>query len=191
MITCLLLSGTSNANTQENTTATTASHSDNVLVDINTTQGNITLKLNKQQSPETVRNFLKYSAEGFYHGTIFHRVIANFMIQGGGMTANMKKKSTHEPIPNESRNGLSNRKGTIAMARASDPNSATSQFFINLKDNKFLDGTPTKPGYTVFGEVVSGMNVVAKIGKTHTTQKGSWSDIPTETITINNITLHQ
>lgn len=191
IISCLLLLGTSNASNQANTTTAPTPHSDNVLVDINTTQGNITLNLNKKHAPETVRNFLKYSEEGFYNGTIFHRVIANFMIQGGGMTANMNKKSTHQPIPNESDNGLFNRRGTIAMARTNDPNSATSQFFINLKDNQFLDGRSSKPGYSVFGEVVSGMNVVDKIGKTHTINKGSLSDVPAETITIKSITLHQ
>ena len=187
----LLAAGMSHASTPASTSTTPSSQTKSVIVDINTDQGIITLNLDKQHSPETVRNFLKYANEGFYDGTIFHRVIANFMIQGGGMTPDMGRKQTHTPIRNESGNGLSNRRGTIAMARTSNPDSATSQFFINLVDNNYLDGTASQPGYTVFGEVVDGMNVVEKIGKARTTRKGPHANVPTETITINSVTIRQ
>ncbi|WP_425513972.1 peptidylprolyl isomerase [Kistimonas asteriae] len=162
-----------------------------MIVDINTNQGTITLNLDKKHAPETVHNFLNYANEGFYDGTIFHRVIANFMIQGGGMTPEMSRKQTHKPIQNESGNGLSNQRGTIAMARTNNPDSATSQFFINLVDNNYLDGSQSQPGYTVFGEVIDGMNVVEKIGKVRTTRKGPHADVPADTITINSVTVRQ
>lgn len=189
--TLLLLSGTSIAANQKNTLAVPAIPQHNRLVDISTTQGTITLNLEEKLSPKTVSNFLKYADEGFYNGTIIHRVIANFMIQGGGMTPDMNQKPTHKPIPNESANGLSNRRGTIAMARTNNPDSATSQFFINLVDNDSLNGNRSQPGYTVFGQVVSGMDVVEKIGHIRTIQKGSFQDVPAETITIKKVTVRQ
>ncbi len=187
----LLITSISHASTSEPVTSKPKPQTNNVVVDINTNQGTITLNLDKKHSPETVRNFLKYANEGFYDGTIFHRVIANFMIQGGGMTPDMSLKETHKPIRNESGNGLSNRRGTIAMARTSNPDSATSQFFINLVDNNYLDGSQSQPGYTVFGEVINGMNVVEKIGKARTTRKGPHGDAPSETITIKSVTVRQ
>ncbi|GAA4649205.1 peptidylprolyl isomerase [Kistimonas scapharcae] len=187
----LLITGISHASSPEPVTSSPKPQTDNVVVDINTSQGTITLNLDKKHSPETVRNFLQYANEGFYDGTIFHRVIANFMIQGGGMTPDMDRKQTHQPIRNESGNGLTNRRGTIAMARTNNPDSATSQFFINLVDNNYLDGSQSQPGYTVFGEVIDGMNVVEKIGKTRTTRKGPHADVPSETITITSVTVRQ
>ncbi len=156
-------------------------------VELQTTQGTIVLELDRQKAPKTVENFLRYVEEGHYDGTIFHRVIPNFMIQGGGMTADMKERRTHAPIPNEANNGLKNLRGTIAMARTSDPHSATAQFFINLKDNGFLDHTaPTTQGwgYAVFGKVVEGMDVVDAIAKVPTGTQGFHRDVPKEPIVI-------
>ncbi|OQX39112.1 MAG: hypothetical protein B0D91_02435 [Oceanospirillales bacterium LUC14_002_19_P2] len=187
----LVITGITHASSPEAATSASQPQTNDVVVDINTSQGTITLNLDKQHSPETVSNFLKYANEGFYDGTIFHRVIANFMIQGGGMTPDMSRKETDKPIRNESGNGLSNRRGTIAMARTSNPDSATSQFFINLVDNNYLDGSQSQPGYTVFGEVIDGMNVVEKIGKARTTRKGPHADVPSETITIESVTVRQ
>ena len=130
-----------------------------------TSEGDIVVELDAAKAPKTVENFLQYVKAGHYNGTVFHRVIANFMIQGGGMTADLKEKPTRSPIGLESRNGLTNQRGTIAMARTSDPNSATAQFFINVKDNDFLNQAQARDGngYTVFGKVVEGMDVVDKI----------------------------
>ena len=132
----------------------------NPRVLIQTTDGDITIELFADQSPVTVENFLRYVDEGHYDGTVFHRVIPNFMIQGGGFTAALEEKATHEPIVNESRNKLHNTRGTLAMARTSDPDSATAQFFINQRSNLRLDWSPGNDGYTVFGEVLEGMQVV-------------------------------
>jgi len=132
----------------------------NPKVLIQTTDGDITIELFADKSPITVENFLRYVAEGHYDGTVFHRVIPNFMIQGGGFTAALEEKATHEPIVNESRNKLHNTRGTLAMARTSDPDSATAQFFINQRSNLRLDWSPGNDGYTVFGEVIEGMQVV-------------------------------
>jgi cyclophilin family peptidyl-prolyl cis-trans isomerase len=132
-----------------------------------------------------VKNFLRYVEEGFFDGTIFHRVINGFMIQGGGFTADMEQKKTHAPIINEASNGLKNDRGTIAMARTQDPNSATSQFFINHTDNHNLNyAGPGKPGYAVFGKVIEGMDVVDKIAAVKTMRKGRYRDVPVETILI-------
>jgi cyclophilin family peptidyl-prolyl cis-trans isomerase len=139
-----------------------------------------------------VENFLKYVEEGFYDSTIFHRVIPNFMIQGGGFTADMTKKPVHEPIKNEARNGLKNKKGTLAMARTGVINSATSQFFINTKDNAFLDNkgmTADAYGYAVFGKVTEGMDVVMKIEKVKTGSKAGHNDVPAEAVVIKTIRL--
>ncbi len=155
----------------------------NPVVVIDTSQGAITLELFKDKAPKSVENFLAYMKAGFYKGTIFHRVIKGFMIQGGGLTVDMKPKATRPPVPNESSNGLQNLKGTIAMARKPDPDSATSQFFINTVDNQRL------AGYTVFGKVMSGMEVVEKIESTPTGAKAGYSDVPNTPVIIKDIRL--
>ncbi len=157
----------------------------NPVVLIKTSKGDIKVELDKEKAPISVENFLSYVNDGYYNGTIFHRVIKNFMIQGGGFTADMKQKPTKDPIKNEAKNGLSNAKGTLAMARTSVVDSATSQFFINLIDNKFLDHGTRDYGYAVFGKVIEGMDVVDKIAIVPT----GYQDVPTETITIESITL--
>jgi cyclophilin family peptidyl-prolyl cis-trans isomerase len=170
-------------------TADTSSKS----VKLETTMGDIVIELNEQAAPITVGNFLRYLDEGFYDGTIFHRVIHNFMIQGGGFTADMMQKPTHGPITNEASNGLKNDRGTIAMARTDNPDSATSQFFINHKNNDALNYQgPAKPGYAVFGNVVKGMDVVDSIAAVKTTTKmrmirgrrRPMQDVPVEPVVI-------
>ncbi|SBS26589.1 Peptidyl-prolyl cis-trans isomerase A precursor [Marinomonas spartinae] len=157
-------------------------------VDIQTNKGNIRVDLNDKAAPKTVKNFLNYVDQGFYNDTIFHRVIPGFMIQGGGFTKDLKQKATHAPIAYEGDNGLSNNRGTIAMARTQDPNSATSQFFINLKDNDFLnDGARGGPGYTVFGHVISGMTVVDDIANVSTKSVGPYRNVPTSPVIIKSI----
>jgi cyclophilin family peptidyl-prolyl cis-trans isomerase len=154
-------------------------------VKLETTMGDIVIELNEKAAPVTVQNFLTYVREGFYDETIFHRVIPNFMIQGGGFTPDMTQKQTHPPIVNEASNGLKNDRGTIAMARTNNPNSATSQFFINHRNNDFLNyAGPDKPGYAVFGKVVEGMEVVDKIAAVKTTQKGPHEAVPVEPVVI-------
>ena len=162
----------------------------NPQVVIRTSDGDITLRLFRDKSPVTVDNFLKYVDSGFYNGTVFHRVIRDFMIQGGGFLPDMTKKETSDPIVNESKNRLHNVRGTIAMARTNDPDSATAQFFINQRNNLILDWAPNKPGYTVFGEVILGMEVVDYIATAPTAKVGSYSDIPTEAIMIKEIVRH-
>jgi cyclophilin family peptidyl-prolyl cis-trans isomerase len=160
--------------------------SENKMVKLETSMGNIIIELNEKAAPVTVKNFLAYVEEGFYEGTIFHRVIPNFMIQGGGFISDMQQKKTHPPIVNEASNGLKNDRGTIAMARTSNPNSATSQFFINHKNNDFLNYTgPSNPGYAVFGKVIEGMDVVDKIAAVKTTVRSGMKDVPVEPMTIN------
>jgi len=154
---------------------------------LKTNHGDITLELDATKAPKSVANFLAYVKSGHYDGTIFHRVIDNFMIQGGGMTAGMKQKSTLDQIENEANNGLKNDRGTIAMARTSDPHSATAQFFINVNDNDFLNHTAPTPqgwGYAVFGKVSNGMDVVDKIKKVKTGNAGYHQDVPTEDVVI-------
>lgn len=162
-------------------------------VRLSTNQGDIVVQLNAAKAPRTVDNFIQYVKAGHYNGTIFHRVIDGFMVQGGGMTPDMKEKPTRAPIPLESNNGLSNTTGTLAMARTSNPNSATAQFFINVRDNVFLDANQSRDGYgyAVFGKVVSGMDVVDKIRKVATTSKGMHSDVPVTPIVINQATLEK
>jgi len=154
-----------------------------------TSMGDIVVELDPAKSPKTVANFMEYVKAGFYDGTIFHRVIDNFMIQGGGMTPDMKEKETRRAIRLESKNGLMNKRGTIAMARTSDPNSATAQFFINVKDNAFLDQPTSKDGYgyAVFGKVIEGMDVVDKI-KVVPTGPG---DVPNEPVVIKKVTVEK
>lgn len=157
------------------------------MVKLHTNYGTITLELYPEKAPVTVENFLTYVKEGFYNGTIFHRVISNFMIQGGGMEPGMREKTTNAPIKNEADNGLSNERGTIAMARTMEPHSASAQFFINVKDNKFLDHrspTPDGWGYAVFGRVVEGMDVVDKIKDVATGNAGYHQDVPLEDVII-------
>lgn len=155
-------------------------------VEFTTTEGKIVVQLEPDRAPQTVKNFLTYVNEGFYKGTIFHRVIGTFMIQGGGFTQDMVQKPTHDPIPLEARNGLRNDKYTIAMARTSYPHSATSQFFINVADNDFLnaDRAQDGQGYAVFGQVVSGTETVDKIAEAQTTVKNGMSDVPVKPIVI-------
>lgn len=157
----------------------------NPVVLIKTIKGNIKVELDKEKAPISVENFLSYVNDGFYNGTIFHRVIKNFMIQGGGITTDMKQKPTKDPIKNEAQNGLSNARGTIAMARTGVVDSATSQFFINHRDNKFLDHGERDFGYAVFGKVTEGMEVVDEIAGVAT----GYQDVPNEPIVIESITL--
>jgi len=154
------------------------------MIEFKTSKGTFKVQLFDKQAPVSVENFLRYVDEGFFDGTIFHRVIAGFMIQGGGLTADLKDKKGHEPIKNEATNGLKNKRGTLAMARTNDINSATSQFFINLADNDFLDNKAGNYGYAVFGRVDSGMEVVDAIAAVATGNKGRYQDVPTETVTI-------
>jgi len=160
-------------------------------VRLSTTAGDIVIELDRAKAPKTVENFVQYVKAGQYNGTIFHRVIDGFMIQAGGMKPDMSEKPTRDPIPLESRNGLSNARGTIAMARTNDPNSATAQFFINVVDNARLDASPTRDGYAVFGKVVSGMEVVDKIRVVATGNKGMHQNVPLEPIVINKATLEK
>ncbi len=154
---------------------------------LHTNHGQITLSLDAEAAPLTVANFVDYVKSDFYNGTLFHRVIDNFMIQGGGMDAEMKQKPTRDPVDNEANNGLKNLRGTIAMARTSDPHSATAQFFINVTDNAFLDHTaPTRQGwgYCVFGKVTEGLEVVDAIKVVKTGMKGMHGDVPLEAVLI-------
>ena len=163
-----------------------------VTVIIETTKGNITLELDSAKAPQTVANFVKYAESGHYDGTIFHRVIPGFMIQGGGFDVDMKQKSTNPPIAIEADNGLKNLNGTVAMARTNDPNSATSQFFINVKDNGFLDHTSPTPrgwGYAVFGKVTDGMDTVSSIEQVKTTTSNGQQDVPVTEVLINKVTI--
>jgi peptidyl-prolyl cis-trans isomerase A (cyclophilin A) len=160
---------------------------ENPVVKMITNRGEIIVELDAKNAPITVENFLSYVQEDFYNGTIFHRVIKDFMIQGGGFTSDMQKKETKAPIKNESDNGLRNNRGTIAMARTNNPDSATSQFFINHKDNHFLNAGKGKPGYAVFGKVIEGMDVVDGIAEVTTRQLGSHGNVPTEPVSIESV----
>jgi cyclophilin family peptidyl-prolyl cis-trans isomerase len=157
------------------------------VVIMETSKGRIVIGLYRDQAPLTVANFVKYVRGGFYDGTIFHRVIPGFMIQGGGYDAQLAEQPTRPPVQNESKNGLGNRRGTIAMARTNAPHSATSQFYINLKDNTQLDGSPGAFGYAVFGEVVEGMQVVDSIAAVPTQSKQGMRDVPVETVLIKRV----
>ena len=163
------------------------------MVELQTSQGKIVIELNAEKAPKTVENFVKYVNQGFYNDTVFHRVIDGFMIQGGGMTKDMKEKPTSGKIRNEANNGLKNKRGTIVMARTPDPHSASSQFFINLVDNAFLDFTseqsPQTWGYAVFGRVVEGMDVVDRIAKVKTGNSGMHQNVPVEPVIIKSVTL--
>ncbi len=164
----------------------------NPQVEMRTSMGVIVLELQPENAPETVKNFLQYVKDGFYSGTIFHRVIADFMIQGGGFTADLQQKKTRDPVKHEGGNGLRNQVGTIAMARTADPHSGTSQFFINVVDNQMLDFRgpgPQEIGYTVFGRVIKGLDVVNKIRGVDTTARGPHQNVPVQTVTIGKVTL--
>lgn len=162
------------------------------VVELDTSMGAIVIELNEEKAPKTVENFLNYVKSGHYDGTIFHRIIDGFMIQGGGMDAEMNEKTTNAPIENEADNGLKNDAGTIAMARTQDPHSATSQFFINVKDNDFLNHSGKNMqgwGYTVFGKVTSGMDVIEKMRGVPTGRFGMHADVPKEAVVINSATI--
>ncbi len=157
-----------------------------------TTLGPMTLELDADNAPKTVENFLSYASSSFYDGTIFHRVINNFMVQGGGFTADMEQKATQAPIDNEANNGLKNARGTIAMARTQDPHSATAQFFINVQDNDFLNHTGENMqgwGYTVFGKMTDGEDVLDKIRCVQTGSQAGHQDVPVEPIIIESVTV--
>jgi peptidyl-prolyl cis-trans isomerase B (cyclophilin B) len=164
------------------------------MIRLHTNHGVIALELDAEKAPKTVASFIDYAKNGHYDGTIFHRVIPGFMIQGGGFDADMQQKPTNSPIRNEADNGISNEEGTIAMARTSDPHSATSQFFINLKDNDFLDHateTPQGWGYCVFGKVVEGDDVVKAIARVRTGSHGPHGDVPVEAVVIERVEIEQ
>lgn len=165
----------------------------NPLVEMKTNMGSVTFELYPDKAPRTVENFMKYVKSGFYQGTVFHRVVDRFVVQGGGLTADMQAKPTLDPIPNEATNGLKNEAGTLAMARAYDPNSATSQFFINLDRNLFLNHHKPEAdyyGYCVFGKVVKGMDVLKRIGSVPTGAAGPFpTDVPVQTVLIEDISL--
>ncbi|MEQ9617979.1 MAG: peptidylprolyl isomerase [Deltaproteobacteria bacterium] len=157
------------------------------MVIMSTSKGDIKIELYKDKAPITVENFLGYVNDGFYDGTVFHRVIPNFMIQGGGFTPDLDQKSTKAPIKNEAENGLKNERGTLAMARTQVVDSATSQFFINLADNSFLDNGVRDYGYAVFARVVDGMDVVDEIAAVETGNKGMMGDVPQEDVVIESV----
>ena len=170
----------------------TANSGDKVMVEMHTSKGLITLELDAEKAPVTVANFIEYVKSGHFDGTIFHRVIPGFVIQGGGLESGMKEKPTQAPIENEADNGLKNVTGSICMARTNDPHSATSQFFINLKDNQFLDHTEKSPqgwGYAVFGQVTGGMDVVEAIAAVQTGNAGFHQDVPVEDIVVEKVTI--
>jgi cyclophilin family peptidyl-prolyl cis-trans isomerase len=169
-----------------------AVESSNPVVVIETTMGSISVELFRDKAPKSVENFLAYVKDGYYRGTVFHRVIKGFMIQGGGLTASLARKQTKPPIPNEAGNGLKNERGTLAMARTSDINSATSQFFINTVNNASLNHrgeSPDQFGYAVFGKVIDGMDVVDKIEAVATTTKGSYQNVPVTPVAIKAVVL--
>ena len=168
------------------------SENKNPVVTMATNMGDIRVELDAANAPITTQNFLEYVNEGYYDGLIFHRVIQGFMIQGGGFDPEMKQKKTKAPIKNEATNGLKNKLGSIAMARTNVVDSATAQFFINVKDNDFLNHRNTSPdafGYAVFGQVIEGLDVVQKIEKVKTGSRGGHQDVPVEAVTINSITI--
>jgi peptidyl-prolyl cis-trans isomerase B (cyclophilin B) len=157
------------------------------MVELHTNHGVIKIELNTEKAPKTVENFLNYVKEGHYDGTVFHRVIDGFMIQGGGFAQGMEQKPTNAPVDNEADNGLKNEKNTLAMARTNDPHSATAQFFINVKDNDFLNFSSPSPqgwGYCVFGKVIDGLDVIDAIRKVKTGSKGFHQDVPVEDVVI-------
>ena len=178
--------------TQDNPTSKQGA--DMVTVTMETNKGVITLELDREKAPDSVENFVTYAKSGHYDGTIFHRVIPGFMVQGGGFDSSMQQKDTNPPIKNEAANGLKNDKGTVAMARTNVPDSATSQFFINVKDNDFLNHTSPTPqgwGYAVFGKVTDGMDVVESIENVATANKGGQQDVPVSDVIIEKVTIQE
>jgi cyclophilin family peptidyl-prolyl cis-trans isomerase len=171
----------------------TAALAANPLVEMKTNMGSVTFELYPDKAPRTVENFMKYVKSGFYQGTVFHRVVDHFVVQGGGVTADMQAKPTLDPIPNEATNGLKNEAGTLAMARAYDPNSATSQFYVNLDRNLFLNHHKPEPdyyGYCVFGKVVKGMDVLKRIGSVPTGAAGPFpTDVPLQPVVIEDVSV--
>ena len=167
-----------------------AAHAANPQLEMKTSQGTLTIELYQDKAPKTVENFLQYAKDGFFNGTVFHRVIPGFMIQGGGFTPDMKQKETRASIQNEAKNGMKNETGTLAMARTGDPHSASAQFFINLKDNSFLD-YPGRDGwgYAVFGKVVQGFDVVQKVTTVPTANAGPHQNVPTTPVLIESVKL--
>lgn len=164
-----------------------------LMVVLHTNFGDITIKMFEQEAPNTVKNFLEYANAGFYNGTIFHRVIDGFMVQGGGFVSGMEQKDVNDPIQNEANNGLSNKVGTLAMARTPDPHSATAQFFINVNNNDFLNHSSETSqgwGYCVFAEVVEGMDIVEKIKGVATGSNGFHQDVPLEDVIIESVTVN-
>lgn len=191
LFTVLLTNFAYAAEKSESPTKKGAAKMTNTTIQISTSLGDIEAELFDKEAPVSVANFLNYVDKSFFNETVFHRVIPNFMIQGGGFTSDMKQKQTEAAIKIESDNGKKNEKGTLAMARTMDPNSATSQFFINTKDNDFLNyssPTPNGYGYAVFGKVTKGMDVVEKIEKVKTTSKGFHENVPAEAVVIKSIT---
>jgi cyclophilin family peptidyl-prolyl cis-trans isomerase len=162
-----------------------------VSVNVKTSAGDLVFELDAEKAPATVENFVEYVRSGHFDGTIFHRVIPGFVIQGGGHDKTMSQKKTRSPIRNEAANGLLNLRGTLSMARTSDPHSATSQFFINLRDNTSLDPSPGNPGYAVFGRVSEGLNVVDAIAKVKTGRSGHHSDVPVEAIIVESMSVRE
>ena len=167
-----------------------AAHAANPQLEVKTSQGTVTIELYQDKAPKTVENFLQYARDGFFNGTVFHRVIPGFMVQGGGFTPDLKQKEPRAQIQNEAKNGLKNETGTLAMARTGDPHSASAQFFINLKDNSFLD-YPGRDGwgYAVFGKVVQGFDVVQKIATVPTSNAGPHQNVPTTPVLIESVKL--
>ena len=168
---------------------TPANGAEPIQVKIETSAGDFVLQMDEARAPLSVANFLQYVRDGFYAGTIFHRVVNGFVIQGGGYTPDLTQKPPRPPVVNESGNGLSNRRGSVAMARTGEPHSADSQFFINLADNLPLDSKPTRWGYAVFAEVIQGMDIVDEIGHRVTGNKGGMQDVPTEPVVIRNVSI--
>jgi peptidyl-prolyl cis-trans isomerase A (cyclophilin A) len=157
------------------------------MIRFETSLGDFTIELLEKEAPESVANFTRYIDDGFFDGTIFHRIVPGFVIQGGGFTEDMTQKKTKPPVKNEADNGLKNKRGTLSMARTNDINSATSQFFVNLKDNDFLDHSRANFGYAVFARVTDGMDVVDKIAAVETGRKRGFDDVPVETIVMKSV----
>ena len=157
------------------------------MIRFETTLGNFTVELYDDKAPVSAENFLKYVDEGFFDGTVFHRIVPGFVIQGGGFTEDMTQKKNHPPIKNEADNGVKNTRGTLSMARTNDINSATSQFFVNLKDNDFLDHTRGNFGYAVFGKVTEGMDVIDKIAAVKTGRKRGFEDVPLDAVVMTSV----
>jgi cyclophilin family peptidyl-prolyl cis-trans isomerase len=157
------------------------------MIRFETTLGNFTVELYADKAPVSTENFLKYIDEGFFDGTVFHRIVPGFVIQGGGFTEDMSQKKNHPPIKNEADNGVKNTRGTLSMARTNDINSATSQFFVNLKDNDFLDHTRGNFGYAVFGEVTEGMDVIDKIAAVKTGRRRGFEDVPLDPVIMTSV----